>query len=62
MAHEKKDESNPLTMDLKDRITKLEVHVSYIKDQVESLNNRTWWILSTVVLSILLAIVLALLK
>jgi len=57
-----KDENDPAAADLRERIATLETHVDWIKKKVESIDNRTWWILGSVVALGIMAILIALLK
>jgi hypothetical protein len=57
------DQTDPLLIDLAQRVSRLEARVEALERITESVNNRvervdlkTWWILSGVILSILIQI------
>jgi len=57
----KKGDDDPLT-DLRERIATLETHMEWVKKKLESIDNRSWWILGSVVALGILAILIAVLK
>jgi len=58
---EKEGEDGPPS-DLRERIATLEVHVEWIRQKLDLIDKRTWWILGSVVALGLIAILIAVLK
>jgi len=59
----KLDKDDPIVIDLVQRVSRLEERtnslersVEYLKQRIESLDSKTWWILGSVILSILIQI------
>lgn len=55
----RKKEDDP---DIRERIATLETHVEWMKKKLESIDNRSWWILGSVVALGVIAILIAVLK
>jgi hypothetical protein len=51
MAEEKDDP------DLKERVAKLEADMSWIKKILDKVDKRTWWILGSVILGIIISVI-----
>ena len=63
MGEGKLDKDDPVVIDLVQRVSRLEERtnslersVEYLKQRIESLDSKTWWILGSVILSILIQI------
>ena len=63
MGERKLDKDDPIVIDLVQRVSRLEERtnslersVEYLKQRIESLDSKTWWILGSVILSILIQI------
>ena len=63
------DEGDPLVIDLLQRVSRLEARVdaleralNSLKERAESIDSKTWWILTGVVLSILIQVLTRLLR
>jgi len=57
----RREDENPLA-DLRERISALETHVEWMKKKLDSIDNRTWWILGSVVALGVVAILISVLK
>jgi len=63
LGERKLDKDDPIVIDLVQRVSRLEERtnslersVEYLKQRIESLDSKTWWILGSVILSILIQI------
>jgi len=62
MSRPKEREGDDPLADLRERIAKVETHIEWMKGKLESIDNRTWWILGSVVAFGIIAILIAVLK
>jgi hypothetical protein len=51
---------DPALMEIKERLARLESDVAWLKYVVKRLDSRTWWIIATVLLNLILAVALRL--
>jgi len=58
----KRRTEDPLMIELRERLARVETHVEWMRKKLESIDNRSWWILGSVVVLGVIAILIAVLK
>jgi len=62
MSKRREEENDDPLGDLRERIAKLEAHVQWIREELGRIDNRSWWILGSVVVLGIIAILIAVFK
>lgn len=51
-----KKKDDPILLELSERVTRLEADMSWIKEKLRNVDSRTWYILGSVLLGVLLTL------